>query len=318
VRALAERLGAPVVTSVNGRGTLPETHPLALGATLHLAETQSLLANADAVLVVGCELAESDTWASPVAVGGPIVRVDVDPGMSATNAPPAAVLLVGRAETVLPALLGALGPGDPVSSATHVAGDRDRIATAAESAAQPWCGLVSGLRRALPPDSVVVADNAKVAYHAAQTRLPMTRPRSYLYPTGFGTLGWAVPAAVGAVAAAPGRPVVALTGDGGLQFSVAELATLRDLGAGVPVVVVDNGGYGEIRDQMVARGDRPTAVDLRPPRWSALADAFGAAHVDVLAATDEPSCADEVADAVTTALSADRPTLVVVREAGAP
>lgn len=316
VAALSAVLGAPVVTTVNGRGVVSETDAASLGATLHLPATQRLLASADAVLVVGSELAESDTWTGRLRLGGAIVRVDVDPVMASVNADPPAVALVGRSERLLPRLLAALpagrSPVDPVSPDAVTA-----LRSEAAAAAAPWSSLLAGLRTALPGGAVVVADNAKVAYHAAQTSLPVVRPGRYLFPAGFGTLGWAVPAAVGALVARPDRPVLALTGDGGLQFSVAELATLRDLRIGVPVVVLDNGGYGEIRDQMRARGDHPVAVDLAPPRWSHLAAAYGCGHVAVEAPSDRPECAPAVVTALAEAYAGDRPVLIVVDEAGA-
>ena len=321
---LAQVLGAAVVTSVNGRGVVPENHPASLGATLHLASTHALLAQADAVLVVGCELAESDTWSpTPLPLADRVIRIDVDRGMAGVNLDgPPALLLSGRAERLLPALLVRVRAALSGAGSTGGAGgvrDRDPWARRADTshAERPWAGLLAGLRAALPATAVVVADNAKAAYHGAQTGLRVEQPSSYLFPTGFGTLGWAVPAAAGAVLGDPSRPVLALTGDGGLQFSVAELATLRDLHVGVPVVVVDNGGYGEIRDQMIERGDEPVAVDLAPPTWPELAAAFGCAFTGIAAPSDEPACADEVAAAVTAAFDRDRPTLIVVRE-GAP
>jgi thiamine pyrophosphate-dependent acetolactate synthase large subunit-like protein len=128
-------------------------------------------------------------------------------------------------------------------------------------------------------------------------------PRRFWYTPGYATLGYGVPAALGAALARPGRPVAALLGDGALMFSVQELATLVELRLPVPVVVVDNGGYREIRDQQAARGIAPTAVDLTTPDLAALAVAMGAHGVRT---TDPAALTALVADA----LSADRPTLV--------
>ena len=111
---------------------------------------------------------------------------------------------------------------------------------------------------------MIAGDNAMVCYHGAIGGLPVAAPRSFLFPTGFGTLGFAVPAALGAALGAPERPVAALSGDGGLMFSVGELASAAALGLALPVVVFVNGGYGEIRNEMGGRG--PAAGRRRPAR----------------------------------------------------
>ena len=177
-----------------------------------------------------------------------------------------------------------------------------------------WLPLLRGLRAALPGEAVLATDNAMVAYYGAATSFPVDEARSYLFPTGFGTLGFALPAAIGAALGAPDRPVAALTGDGGLQFTVNELATAASLGRALPVVVVDNGGFGEIRAQQAARGAPAVGVDLASPDWAALAAAYGAGCVRVEATSGSAAAEAQVADAVTAALGVARPTLVVVQE----
>jgi acetolactate synthase-1/2/3 large subunit len=318
LRAVAEALGAPVVTSTNGRGVLAEDHPLALAAALHLAPVQEWLRGCDAVLVVGSELAESDAWTTDPLVRGQVVRIDLDPAQDGLAAP-AGAMLVGDAAATLAALLEHLPVPEPRPSAAAdlVALRAARDGAARESAAR-WAPLLAGLREALPPDAVVATDNSMAAYRGALVGLPMVVPASYLFPTGFGTLGFAVPAAVGAALAAPERAVVAITGDGGLQFTLNELATLADVcraqGRGVAVVVVTNDGYGEIRAQQVDRGDVPSGVDLTAPDWVRLAEAFGGRGVRLAAASGDPACAAEAAAAVAEALVHPVPTLVVVRE----
>ena len=104
VRALAERLGAPVVTTANGKGVLPEDHPLALGAGIHLAAVADLVAGADVVVAIGTELAPSDLWNGPLPIRGLLVRIDVDPVAIVTNVVPD-VALVGDAALTVSQLL---------------------------------------------------------------------------------------------------------------------------------------------------------------------------------------------------------------------
>ena len=134
--------------------------------------------------------------------------------------------------------------------------------------------------------------------HRAQT--PANR---LLYPTGYATLGYGLPAAIGAKIADPARPVVAVIGDGAAMFSIQELITATELGLPIPIVIVDNGGYAEIREQMVARGIKTQAVDLYQPDIPALATAIGA--IGVIA-----DSAEDVARRALEALSADRPTVI--------
>jgi acetolactate synthase-1/2/3 large subunit len=144
-------------------------------------------------------------------------------------------------------------------------------------------------------------------YYGAIGGLPARGPRSFLYPTGFGTLGFAVPAAIGAKLAAPDRPVLALSGDGGLMFSVAELASAAALALPLPVVVFVNEGYGEIRNEMRDAGFAPIGVDLPPPDLPGVAAALGCAGEAVAEPAGLP-------DAVARAFERTTPTVITVPE----
>ncbi|MFC5908611.1 5-guanidino-2-oxopentanoate decarboxylase [Streptacidiphilus monticola] len=303
-RELAERLGAPVVTTANGKGVVAEDHPLSLGVALHTAVVQKWLADRDVVLAVGTELAESDFWCPPPRVGGTPVLVDVDPAQMYAGQP-ADHPLVGPARSVLEALLAALPQRE--RSADDLSDLREQRDVPTRDRDARWVPYLAAVRSVLAPDAIVTSDSAMCCYYGALPHLPLAAEGRYLHPTGFGTLGYALPAAVGALAAAPGRQVLALSGDGGLQFTVQELATAVQEGHPLPVVVFDNGGYGEIREEMAARGDRPLAVDLATPDLSALARAYGGHGVRV-------STPAALAEAVRTALHTPGPTVITVPE----
>ncbi|MDK3255574.1 5-guanidino-2-oxopentanoate decarboxylase [Blastococcus capsensis] len=310
VRRVAERLGAPVVTTANGKGVLAEDHPLALGAGVHLPAVRDAVADADVVLAIGTELAPSDLWYGPLPLDGRLVRIDVDPVGVLTNAV-AEVALVGDAAATLEALLDQL-PGVPhgapavESSARRAAQWRDRKRADAEKEGAEWLPVVAALTEALPRDAVVAGDSAMVCYFGALTNLPTHRPGSFLYPTGFGTLGYGLPAAVGAKVGNPGAPVLALIGDGGAMFTIAELATAADLRMPLPIVVVDNSGYGEIRNEMIDRDDPVHAVTFSSPDFAALGRAVGCHGVTL----DDPA---DLASAVGKAFAADRATVIHLR-----
>ncbi len=307
VRAIAERLGAPVVTSINGKGTLPEDHPLSLGAGLAATAARGLVEDADVVLVVGCELAPSDLWWGPLPLDGKAVRIDVDPAQAVTNAVPVASV-IGDAGLALDGLLARLGDGGPAEDDERAARFRAAFRAQAAGDAERWSGTLEAIAGALGRDGVLATDNAQVAYLGALGALPAYAPRSFLFPSGYGTLGYAIPAGMGAKVGRPDAPVVALTGDGGVMFTIGELASAVQAGLALPVVVADNGGYGEIRDEMRERGDAPLGVDFASPDFAALGRALGAHGVRA----DSPAA---LRDALGDALRADRPTVIHVPEA---
>nr|WP_272955430.1 thiamine pyrophosphate-dependent enzyme [Pedococcus badiiscoriae] len=306
LRALAG-LGIPVLTTVNGKGVLDEAHPAALGAGARLTAAHDAVNEADVLIVVGSELGDSDLWGGTVAPGRPgertVVRIDVDPGQAHKNVR-ADHAIVADARLALRDLVDGLRdkgiPGWDLARATTLRGQID--AEAAQSGAA-WEPIQRSLAAALPADSVVAGDSSQVTYYGTVHTWPFTPANRLLYPTGYATLGYGLPAAIGAKVAAPDRSVVALFGDGAAMFSIQELITATEQGLAIPVVIVDNGGYAEIREQMVDRGIQPQAVDLYRPDIPALARAIGAHGV---AATS----VDELGPLAAQALSADRPTVI--------
>ena len=306
LRLAAERLGAPVVCSINGKGTLDEHHPLSMGAGYGRAVCAELAADADAVLVVGSELAPSDLWLGPLPFGGAVVRVDVDPVGMVTNVVPD-VAVVGDAALGLGGLLERWGSAPAGGGVERAERWRDAFHAGAARDAERWAGLLAAIDDAIGERGVVAADSAMVCYYGALAALRPRHPRSFLYPTGYGTLGYALPAAIGAGLGRPGDRVLALIGDGGVLFSVAELAAAAQERLALPVVVVDNSGYGEIRNEMRDRGDPPLGVDFAGLDFAALGRAFNC-HGETVAAPDD------IRDALERAFAADRPTVIHVRE----
>jgi thiamine pyrophosphate-dependent acetolactate synthase large subunit-like protein len=307
VAAIAERLGAPVVATANGKGVLPEDHPFSLGAGLHHRSVADFVADCDVVVAVGTELAPSDLWAGPLPTDGKLVRIDIDAEQVLRNGA-AAVGLVGDAALTLTALLERLGGADPDPDARERATRwRDRHAADAAAEGAPWLELLTSIGSVLGRGGIVAGDSAMVCYYGALSNLPRYRPASFLYPTGLGTLGYGLPAAIGAKVARPGERVMALLGDGGVMFTVAELAAAAQLGLPLPIVVVDNGGYGEIRREMLERGQEPVGTLLPRVDLPATARSFGCHGVEV----EDPS---DLAEPLEQAFEADRPTLLRLPE----
>ncbi len=274
VQMLAERLDAPVVLTGNARGLLPERHFLAAGTSLPFPETQRLVAEADVVVAVGTELGESEILytGSELRLGGTTIRIDIDPAQTARD--PACAQVVADAAVACRLLVEGLGGFTPAATGAARAAAA-RAGLRREAAASPMRPWVDALAHATPDDAVVALDSAQLAYQAHHF-MPWSSPNSWMAPYGFGTLGPALPMAVGAAVGRPDRPVLAVAGDAGVLFTIGELATAVDLGRQLTLVIWDNAGYGEIRASFdragVPRyGTDTTANDLRQ-----ICEGFGA------------------------------------------
>jgi thiamine pyrophosphate-dependent acetolactate synthase large subunit-like protein len=304
VRLVAERLRAPVVTTVNGKGVLPETHPLSMGSSIRLGAAQQMISEAAALLVVGSVLGDDELWGHTVRAGGDVVRVDIDERQLDKNLR-ATHPLHGDAAVTLRALLDALP--DQVSGALGQQAEELRARCDADAAQQggPFADYHAALRDVLPADAILAGDSAQVSYFGTAHQWRSLRPGQFVYPAGFATLGYGIPGGIGAALAAPGTPVVVLAGDGGTMFTIQELATAVDLGLPLPVVVFNNGGFQEIREGMEHAGIPPMAVDVRSPDFTLLGKAFGGEGTRA----EGP---DQLARAVSAALGRAVPTLIEV------
>ena len=298
--ALAEALGAPVATTVNGKGTLDEAHPLSVGASIRLRALQNAAADSDALLVVGTELGDSDLWEGQIR-GRTVIRCDIESAQLNKNCPADHALLGDSAATVS-ALLEALptrtGGGEQRAAEL-------RAACMGESAGDAglYAEINAAVRAALPAEAALAGDSSQVTYFGSVHYFDVPAPRRFCYSPGFATLGYGLPAGLGAAIGRPGAPAAVLLGDGALMFSVQELTTLVEQRLSVPVIVVDSGGYREIQDQEAARGIPPIGVRLRTPDLAPLAVAMGANGVRTTSIADLP-------ELVGAALGADGPTLI--------
>ena len=268
--ALAEMLEAPVVMTRGALGAVSPDHPLAL-TTPH---GHRLWRDADAVLGVGTRLVPMlPVWGTDD--GLKVVRVDIDPGeIDRLGAPAAAV----RADAAagLAALLEAV-PRHNRARASR-AGEIAALRAALDEEfgrLDPQVPILKAIRRALPEDGIFVEELTQPGY-VARLVFPVHRPRSYIHPGYQGTLGYAVPTAMGASVGQPGRKVLAISGDGGFMFNVQELATAAQHGIDLVVVLFNDGAYGNVkRFQQQLFDGREIAVDLKNPDFMKLADAFG-------------------------------------------
>ena len=305
--AVARALDAPVGLTINARGTIPDADPLCLGSALSFPPISDLLREADATLLVGAQFSDLELWglSEPLTLRG-LVRIDIDAEQLGRRWTPE-VGLHGDAAATLQALADALPAAAATANGNGAATVRDaRAALAPPDEVARFRPLLDVLDRVLPPDRIVAGDSTQPVY-AANHLLPMATPRSWLMPIGYGCLGCALPMALGAKLAAPERPVLALAGDGGFQFTIQELATARDLGLPVVTLVYDNRGYGEIREAMDGAGVGHLGTDATTHDLPRIAAGFGVAAVR---SASLPELEQQLADA----LEADGPTVIEYSE----
>jgi thiamine pyrophosphate-dependent acetolactate synthase large subunit-like protein len=310
VARLAERLAAPVVTTYHGRGVLPPDHPCLAPATTHVPAVGALWDEADLVISIGSDLDGMNTqnWRMPQPPA--LLTINVDARDSAKNYRPDHVL-VGDARSVTERLAAAVPPRDGLDVlAVQTESLRAHVAALVLEEEPQAALLLDAFDRLLPADATVLADMCIAGYWVAGLhRVP--GPRRLAYPMGWGTLGFAFPAALGAAAAGSGR-AVAVVGDGGFLFACGELATAVQERLPVTVVLVDDGGYGMLRFDQVQAGVPTRGVDLVTPDFVALAAAFG------VPAEAVDGFGDAFEAALAKSLETDGPSLVAVRAALTP
>jgi len=307
--AIAEHIGAPVLSTNAGKGILPESHPLSLGASIVQAASQQELGKADVVLLVGTEVAQGDTFLNHVDIPGAIVRIDIDPVQLASKYA-AAVGIQADARPAMRALAAALSARKALAQRSQGEA-RVRKVLAANAAAmtdveKQHARVWKIVRAALPADAIVMGDMTQIVYTGSYA-MPMETEKCWYYSGTYCALGVALPMAVGAKIGAPDRPVIAVAGDGGFMFTVNELATAAEERLALPVIVWNNDALKAIVDQMDAQKMQRIGVEPRSPDFVRLAQSLGCHGT-------RPASAADLGQALRDALIADRPTLIEVRE----
>jgi len=300
-REVAERFGAACFTTYAGDG-LAAGYALNFGCYLGRPSSVEVIAQADVVVVFGSELSESDLWRADLGRKGTLIRVDRDTEVL-TDRHHADVPLCADAPAVLRALLKTpdVKPAQSWDAKT-VARRRAAWRQEADAERPGIVPVLDVLKSVLPDDTCVFSDMTQFAYVAKEV-WDLDPAGQWHHPTGFGTLGYALPAAIGGAIGRPGLPTVAMVGDYGFQYTLQELGVAVELGLTLPIIVWDNGKLKEIEDSMVAAQIAPNSVIARNPDFLALARAYGAAAV-------APKGADALRQAVRDALGTQGPTLI--------
>lgn len=302
VAQLAERLQAPVLCTTAAKGILPPDHPMLVGPWLKSNKAHELLGKADPLVLLGTEWSTTDLGEAPFSLPATVVRVDIDDAIRPLQASDIGVLAdVGEA---IAAWLPSLDQRGADDASTRVA----ELRKAAEAEPRRWSveakEYLRRMRDVLDSDAILVHDMNTLSY-AAVEHYPSSKPGCFLFPRGYGTLGYALPAAIGARFAAPTRQVVAVCGDGGFLFTSEELATAVRYRLNLPVIVWNNQSYGAIRATRTAAYGRSVDDDLINPDFVRLAEAYGAAGTLVRSPAD-------LSAALAAALARPTPTVIEI------
>ena len=316
---IADRLVAPVATTLQGLSACPATHPLHVGVGFGpsaVPAAQEAFADCDALLAVGCRFGELATGSYGMEVPDALVHVDINPDVFDKNEP-AAVAIEGDAAQVLKALDEALD-----AHAGTVSRSREALASQIRDAKanyqRSWRTDTSDtqvspgsffhhLRAALNDDAQLVVDDGKHTFLAAEL-FPVHRPRGFISPSDFNCMGYCVPAAIGAKFARPDRQVAAIVGDGAFLMTGMELLTAVSHGLGVMVFVFHDGELGQISQFQSIPLNRKTCTVLNDIRVEGVADAVGAHFIAMETDADIEPAVDEALDVS----AGGRPVLVDV------
>lgn len=306
VATIAEGLNIPVVATTNAKGVLPLDHPLYLGTSLTTPATQDLLASCDLLIALGTELANTDYWSETLPLPDRKLVVNLDDKLLERQSASSMGIKADAADTARKL----------ASAATHretnpLLDECATVRTANASAqgsetSQTHQAVLDVIHESLPEEACVFTDMTQIAYTGNVT-YPSSRFGNWFHPIGYGTLGYGLPAALGAKLAEPNRAVVALIGDAGFQYTLQEMALAEELGVSLIVIMWNNAALQQIADDMTDAGITKVGVVQKNPDFQALAAAYrwNSAHATTL---------NELSDAISAALSAEGPSFIEVRD----
>lgn len=306
LKALAEALDAPVVTTVNARGVMAG-HPLSIPASPSLAAVRAEIAASDLVMALGTQMGQTDydmyaDGAFPDIAT--LVRVDIDAEQLVRGQP--GLHLRADLAQALPALRAGLAPRPAGDGAARAEAVREAARAELSPRIRNQIAILDIVRDSLP-GAIIVGDSTQAVY-AGNLYYEAGRPKGWFNAaTGYGALGYGPPAAIGAAIAEPKTPVVCLTGDGGFQFSLAEIGSAVDAGANVIFLVWNNDGYQEIEQYMVDNGITPEGVRPSAPDFVRIAEAYGIEGRRI-------ASIDDLSAALAAAAALGRPSLIEIHE----
>ena len=306
---LVDSLGAIVLTTTAGKGVIDDNHPLTISGGTVRAEAREYLSKADLIIAIGTELAETDNYIGRYLITGKIIRVDID-REKINDHYPATIGLVGEASKIIQRLNSKLNISVSTKLSNRAKSEvikiKRKIDNNLTKSERRHKKLLNILRKIAPPETVFSTDACQLSYTGV-FEFNTPKARKWLHPVGFCALGNALPNAIGAKMALPMMPVAVLVGDGGFMFSMPEILTAKEQNLSIPIIIWENGGFKQIKDDMNTSHIDPIGVEGLNPDFAKLADAC---HCKSAYANSEGLFIKSFEDA----LSYCGPTIIVVKE----
>ena len=297
IAELAAHWNAPILSSFAGRG-IAANSPFSVKVPIHEPEVEAVFADADALVVFGSQLDGMNTKNWSIKWPAKIVIVDANPDFVLRNVNADAVIVANDINKVARTLVADTKPQENWTDISAL-NTKVRARLEVDEKSKRGTALVRAIEKYWPEDAVVVCDMAVAGYWTG-VYADQPRPRRLVYPVGWGTLGFGLPAAIGPAAA--GVRTLAVCGDGGVAFALGELATIVQENLPYTLLIVDDGGYGMLRYDQIVMGHPERGVDLVSPDWAILAQSFGLSFTE--------TTIEDLGEA----LSLKQPGIIVIKE----
>ncbi len=310
VTALAEKTAIPVTTTVAGRGVICASHELAVGAQLRADAVKQMAKDSDLVILLGSELAQTDHWDDdlPDQLPANQIRINFNSGTLFAGEKTLAINAdVGSVLNELLSLIGQADEGKRQQAAERIRNIKNQLTDNLTAKEQQHLEVMKTVMPLLPQECTIVSDMTQLAYTSIDF-IALEKPNSWFHPTGYGTLGYALPAGMGVAITKPDHPVLVMVGDAGLQYTMQEMTLAAELNLNIVMLLWNNDALSQIRDDMVNANIDPLAVTQTNPDFIKLAQACGwnAAAVNDL---------DKLAEQLTIAFTeSHNPMLIQVNE----
>ena len=278
-----------------------------MGSSLARPDTVGVLSKSDLLVVLGSELAEVDIWRYNLGHKCPLVRVDTDPEVLSDHHK-ADLKVNMKVADFVEASLKYFNEEDskPTWDAKFISQKRNEWISQAKREFPGVANVIKAVEEIVPQETVIYSDMTQFAYLAKEI-WDMEKPNHWHHPYGFGTLGYALPAAIGGCIARPNMPTLAIAGDYGFQYTIQELGTAVELQLNLPILIWDNHKLKAIEDSMIAAQISPNSVQALNPDFCKLAESYGARST-------KPSNLKELQNDITEAFCAKTPTIIHISD----
>ncbi len=270
---LSKKIDAPVFTTVLGKGSVSDHYRLSAGSLILHPEGKKLLDDSDLLIAVGTRFTEEETESWSLKLPEKFLHIDIDKNEIGKNYTPTDYI-IGDAKIVLQSINAKIIPKTNINISNDIKKMKNAIRQHCIEVAPSGITLVDSIRKGISDDSILVSDLTLAAYWCRRF-IDVYKPRTNLYPWGFGTLGYSLPAAIGAKCASPNKPVIAIMGDGGFMFNSQEILTSIQENFPIIILIFNDNSYGVLKFQQESLYGNNIGVNLNNPDFVKMGESYG-------------------------------------------